>query len=279
MTIFALNARCQRGLLLLLLLVNFTGCSIFGGKEEDTEREKTVRNLQLLESRFPFGSYAEQAQLEIVYAYHKSGDDDAAIAAAERFLRLHPGHPDADYAWYMKGLANYTLKPGLLARFYKPDYSSRDVEPARQSFREFQQFISRYPDSPYAADARVRLIHVKQVLARHEITVANYYIKRHAYIAAINRATAVIEQYPQTEATGDALAVLAYAYSRAGLDELAKKNIALLQQNFPQHAALDAQGGFRYGSNFDPERRSTINRVSFGFFDAPRAPRFDSRES
>ena len=120
MTIFALNARCQRGLLLLLLLVNFTGCSIFGGKEEDTEREKTraltetqlynrvqellddksydlaVRNLQLLESRFPFGSYAEQAQLEIVYAYHKSGDDDAAIAAAERFLRLHPGHPDAD---------------------------------------------------------------------------------------------------------------------------------------------------------------------------------------
>jgi len=303
MTIFAFNARCQRGLLLLLLLVNFSGCSIFGGKDEDTEREKTraltetqlynrvqellddksydlaVRNLQLLESRFPFGSYAEQAQLEIVYAYHKSGDDDAAIAAAERFLRLHPGHPDADYAWYMKGLANYTLKPGLLARFYKPDYSSRDVEPARRSFREFQQFISRYPDSPYAADARVRMIHVKQVLARHEITVANYYIKRHAYIAAINRATAVIEQYPQTEATGDALAVLAYAYSRAGLDELAEKNVALLQQNFPQHAALDAQGGFRYGSNFDPERRSTINRVSLGFFDAPRAPRFDSRES
>ena len=303
MTIFAFNARCQRGLLLLLLLVNFSGCSIFGGKDEDIEREKTraltetqlynrvqellddksydlaVRNLQLLESRFPFGSYAEQAQLEIVYAYHKSGDDDAAIAAAERFLRLHPGHPDADYAWYMKGLANYTLKPGLLARFYKPDYSSRDVEPARRSFREFQQFISRYPDSPYAADARVRMIHVKQVLARHEITVANYYIKRHAYIAAINRATAVIEQYPQTEATGDALAVLAYAYSRAGLDELAEKNVALLQQNFPQHAALDAQGGFRYGSNFDPERRSTINRVSFGFFDAPRAPRFDSRES
>jgi len=296
---------CARWLLLAATLVLLSSCALFGdnNKDKEAERDKTraltetqlyervqemlddksydlaVRNLQLLESRFPFGVYAEQAQLEIIYAYHKSGDDDAAVAAAERFLRLHPDHPDADYAWYMKGLANYTLKPGLLARFYKPDYASRDVAPARQSFREFQQFLQRYPDSPYAADARARMVHIKQVLARHEMSVANYYIKRRAYIAAINRGKTVLEQYPRTEATADALAMLAFAYSRTGLHELADKNIALLKLNFPQHAAFNAQGEFRFGRNYNPEQRSLLNRLSFGLLDPPRAPLFDSRQS
>ncbi|NNL57419.1 MAG: outer membrane protein assembly factor BamD, partial [Pseudomonadales bacterium] len=267
---------CTRRLLLAATLLLLAGCALFGdNKEDEAERDKTraltetqlyervqellddksydlaVRNLQLLESRFPFGAYAEQAQLEIIYAYHKSGDDDAAVAAAERFLRLHPDHPDADYAWYMKGLANYTLKPGLLARFYKPDYAARDVAPARHSFREFQQFLRRYPDSPYAADARARMVHIKQVLARHEMSVANYYIKRYAYVAAINRAKTVLEQYPRTEATADALALLAFAYSRTGLPELAEKNIALLKLNFPQHASFNPQGEFRYGRDYN----------------------------
>ena len=298
-------ARSAQRLALLCLLLAIASCGIFGGKDKaaDGERAKTnaltetqlygrvqellndksyelaVRNLQLLESRFPFGSYAEQAQLEIIYAYHQSGDDDAAVAAAERFLRLHADHPDADYAWYMKGLANYTLKPGLLARFYKTDYSARDVVPARQSFREFQQFLLRFPGSPYAADARARMIHIKHVLARHELTIANYYVKRHAYLGAINRAKTVLEQYPGAEANGDALALLGYAYSRVGLNDLADKNIALLKHNFPQHADFDAQGNYRYGSDYDPARRSLINRLSLGLFDPPRAPLFDSRES
>ncbi|MGB1192609.1 MAG: outer membrane protein assembly factor BamD, partial [Pseudomonadales bacterium] len=166
------------------LIVLLAGCSIFGDKDKtDEEREKArllseqqlyervqeylddekfdlaVKNLQLLESRFPFGVYADQSQLEIVYAYYRNNDKDAAIAAADRFLRLHPRHPDADYAWYMKGLANYSLKPGLLSRFYEADQSARDVASARRSFREFQEFLRRYPDSVYAADARVRMIH------------------------------------------------------------------------------------------------------------------------
>ncbi|MBT8139630.1 MAG: outer membrane protein assembly factor BamD [Gammaproteobacteria bacterium] len=288
-------------LLLLCLLQLLPGCGIFGGDKKDEERSKTdrltetelyervqkmldqenyelaVRNLQLLESRFPFGSYAEQAQLEIIYAYHQSGDDDAAVASAERFLRLHPTHPDADYAWYMKGLSNYSLQPGLLSRFYRSDAAAKDVEPARRSFSDFAQFLYRYPESPYAADARARMVHIKHVLARHELLVANYYIKRHAYVAAIKRAQTVLEQYPQTEATADALALLAYAFQRLGLDQQAQNNIALLKLNYPEHAMLDENGAFVFDKSFDPDKRSILNRLSYGLLDAPRSPRFDSR--
>lgn len=288
-------------LLLLFILTTLSSCGIFGGKNDEREKTKAltetqlyervqellddknytlaVENLQLLESRFPFGVYADQAQLEIIYAYYKSGDEDAAIAAAERFLRLHPDHPDADYAWYMKGLANYTLKPGLLARFYRTDFSSRDVQPAKISFREFQQFLNYYPESRYAADARVRMINIKETLARHEIVVANYYIKRRAYTAAINRARTVLEDYSRSAAVGDALAVLAYCYYQTGVPELGEKQVAVLKLNFPGHQSFDEAGNFKYGDDYDAYEKSFLNRISLGFIDAPRPPTFDSRKS
>ncbi len=285
----------------LFLLFGLLSCGIFGDK--DDERSKTraltetqlyervqellddknytlaVENLQLLESRFPFGVYAEQAQLEIIFAYYKSGDEDAAISAAERFLRLHPDHPDADYAWYMKGLANYTLKPGLLSRFYQTDFASRDVIPAQKSFREFQQFLRLYPESSYAADARVRMVNIKHTLARHEIVVANYYIQRRAYIAAVNRAKNVLQEYPRSEAVGDALAILAYCYYRLDMPGQAQNQIEVLKLNFPNHAALDERGEYRYDAGYDPYQKSILNRVSLGLLDAPRPPMFDSRKS
>jgi outer membrane protein assembly factor BamD len=286
------------------LIVLLAGCSIFGDKDKtDEEREKArllseqqlyervqeylddekfdlaVKNLQLLESRFPFGVYADQSQLEIVYAYYRNNDEDAAIAAADRFLRLHPRHPDADYAWYMKGLANYSLAPGLLSRFYEADQSARDVASARRSFREFQEFLRRYPDSVYAADARVRMVNIKDVLARHELVVANYYVKRRAYTAAINRAKAVVEQYQKTEAVADAFALLVFSYHRLGLADLVDDNLAVLQANFPNHPSLDANGDYRYDADFDLNRRSWLNRLSLGLIDAPRAPIFDTRDA
>ncbi|MDB2410180.1 outer membrane protein assembly factor BamD [Pseudomonadales bacterium] len=286
------------------LIVLLAGCSIFGDKDKtDEEREKArllseqqlyervqeylddekfdlaVKNLQLLESRFPFGVYADQSQLEIVYAYYRNNDEDAAIAAADRFLRLHPRHPDADYAWYMKGLANYSLAPGLLSRFYEADQSARDVASARRSFREFQEFLRRYPDSVYAADARVRMVNIKDVLARHELVVANYYVKRRAYTAAINRAKAVVEQYQKTEAVADAFALLVFSYHRLGLTDLVDDNLAVLQANFPTHPSLDANGDYRYDADFDLNRRSWLNRLSLGLIDAPRAPIFDTRDA
>ena len=287
---------------LIALMISLTGCSLFGGdKDKDEEREKTrllseqqlyervqellddesydlaVKNLQLLESRFPFGVYAQQSQLEIIFAYYRNGDEDAAIAAADRFLRLHPAHSDADYAWYMKGLANYSLKPGLLSRFYQTDYAARDVESARRSFVEFQEFLRRYPDSPYAADARVRMVHIKHVLSRHELVVANYYVKRRAYSAAVNRARDVIENYQNTEAVGDAFALLIYCYHELELPDLAQSNLEALRANFPNHASLDANGNYKYADSFDRDERSLLNRVSVGLIDAPRAPHFDSR--
>jgi len=289
-------------LLSAFLVVILTGCSVFGDKDKDEEREKArtltetelyervqllldeknyelaVRNLQLLESRFPFGNYAEQSQLEIIYAYYQSGDEDAAIAAAERFLRLHPRHAQADYAWYMKGLANYTLTPGLLSRFYEVDTAAKDIHPAKNSFREFQQFLKLYPDSRYAADARVRMIHMKNLLARHEVVVANYYIKRRAYTAAVKRGNAVLEHFQQTEAVADALALLAFCYYQLDLPELAQSNIALLKLNFPDHFALSPDGEYIYGESFDLNYRSWLNRVSLGYIDTTQPPVFDSRK-
>ncbi len=291
-----------RHVLSFLLVVGLSACSLFGGdKEKDEEREKArlltekqlyeriqemldeerfelaVKNLQLLESRFPFGAYADQSQLEIIYAYYKNNDEQSAVAAAERFLRLHPQHRDADYAWYMKGLANYSIKPGVLSRFYDHDFSARDVQPARRSFRDFQEFLRLYPDSTYAADARVRMIHIRHILARHEVQVANYYLKRRAYTAAINRARGVVENYQQTEAIGDALAVLVYCYGRLDMPDDAELHATILRENFPGHEALRANGEFVYSDVSSEGRRSLLNRVSLGLLDAPRAPQFDSR--
>lgn len=283
----------------LLLLVSFQLTSCFLFNDED-EREKTsdlaeqelydraqellddrlfdlaVTNLQLLESRFPFGRYATQSQLEIIYAYYQNSDEGAAVAAAERFLRLHPNHPRADYAWYMKALANYSLKPGVMSRFVDSDLSERDVNPARRSFREFGLFLLRYPDSQYAADARVRMIHTKHALARHEMHVANYYVTRRAFQAAVNRAKNVLEEYQGSDSMSDALALLAYSYQQMGEGELADKHLEVLRYNYPDSQDLNDDGSFKY-TGYDQSRRSFINRLTLGFIDAPRAPHFDSR--
>jgi outer membrane protein assembly factor BamD len=289
-------------LLQTILVMVLAGCSLFGDRDKDEEREKArtlsetelyervqllldeknydlaVRNLQLLESRFPFGNYAEQSQLEIIYAYYQSGDEDAAIAAAERFLRLHPRHPEADYAWYMKGLANYQLTPGLLSRFYDADTAAKDIHPANKSFREFQQFLRLYPDSRYAADAHIRMVYMKDVLARHELVVANYYIKRRAYTAAVKRGNEVLINFQQTEAVADALALLAFCYYQLELPELAQSNIALLKLNFPNHPTLTPQGKFIYGADYNLNYRSWLNRISLGYIDTTEPPLFDTRK-
>tara|TARA_B100000767_G_scaffold247948_1_gene248480 strand:+ start:1070 stop:1960 length:891 start_codon:yes stop_codon:yes gene_type:complete len=286
----------------MLLITMLMSCSIFGDKDKDEERENSraltekqlyervqvllsqesfdlaVKNLQLLESRFPFGTYAEQSQLEIIYAYYRNNDEDSAIASAERFIRLHSSHSDADYAWYMRGLANYSLKPGLLSRFYQSDKAQRDVASAERSFREFEQFIQRYPDSLYAADARARMIYIKYVLARHELVVANYYVKRKAYTAAINRARTVIENFQGSASTADALALLVFCYQQMDLQTLAETNLLVLRDNFPNHPSFDQNGNYMYGDNYELDKRSRLNRYSLGLLDTPRAPVFDSRK-
>ncbi|MCB1699234.1 MAG: outer membrane protein assembly factor BamD [Pseudomonadales bacterium] len=237
-----------------------------------------VRALQLLESRYPFGKYAEQAQLELIYAHYQAHEHEAAVEAADRFIRLHPQSPNVDYAYYMKGLAAYTSNEDIFDRFVPTDPSERDTSHAKESFAEFAQLVSRYPGSPYAADARARMVSLRNLLARHEIVVANYYFRRGAYLAATNRGSYVVENFQQTPAVADGLAVMAQGYILLGYDNLARKTIEVLALNYPDHYSLDDNGEFQSVYTLNGLQRSWINKISFGLFDPPEAPQFDNRD-
>ncbi|MEM8561157.1 MAG: outer membrane protein assembly factor BamD [Pseudomonadota bacterium] len=236
-----------------------------------------VRALQLLESRYPFGKYAEQAQLELIYAHYQAFEHEAAIEAADRFIRLHPQHPNVDYAYYMKGLAAYTVNTDIFDRFVSSDPTKRDTGHAKEAFAEFAQLVARYPASPYAADARARMVYLRNLLARHEIGIANYYFRRGAYLAATNRGAYVVENFQRTPAVADGLAVMAQGYILLGYDELARETINVLATNYPDHYSLDENGEFQSVYTLDGLQRSWINRISFGLFDPPDAPQFDNR--
>jgi outer membrane protein assembly factor BamD len=280
-------------LLALLTALLVTGCSSTEEQpKQSTEKEfydvaqrmlnssqweLGIRNLQLLEENFPFGAYAEQAQLELIYAYYKSSQPEAAIAAADRFIRLHPQHRNVDYAYYMKGLTSYTQNQGLFERYLPSDLTDRDPGAARESFAHFAQLLARYPDSQYAPDAQKRMVYLRNNLARYEIHVANYYFKRGAYLAAANRGRYVVENFQQTPAVPDALAVMAQGYHLLGMDQLAQDAVAVLRHNFPDYPNFTADGEFNYQYSVDVNERSWFNILSFGMFDKQELRGFDTR--
>lgn len=231
-----------------------------------------VDTLKALESRYPFGRYAEQAQLELIYAYYKNQEPEAARAAAERFIRLHPQHPNVDYAYYLKGLASFDQDRGLLARFLPLDMTKRDPGAARDSFNEFAQLVNRYPNSRYAPDAKARMIYLRNLLAAYEIHVAHYYLKRDAYVAAANRGRYVVENFQETPAVGDGLAVMTEAYQRLGLDDLAATSLATLKLNYPEHPSL-VDGEFQPREE-EADNRSWLSRATLGLIEteAPLPP-------
>lgn len=244
---------------------------------KDEDFGQAVKNLQMIESRYPFGPYADQAQLELIYAQFRNYQQEAAVTSADRFIRLHPQHPNVDYAYYMKGLSNYTQGSGVFERFLPTDMTARDPGKALQSFDDFRQLLLRFPDSNYNADARARMTYLRARLARYEINVANYYFRRKAYLAAANRGRYVVENYPQTEAVGDALAVMVQAYQLLNMNDLANDSLSVLRTNYPQHPSLDTSGNFI--AKFSTEdNRSWVNKVSLGLLDAPEPPKFDNRE-
>ncbi|GAB5452661.1 MAG: outer membrane protein assembly factor BamD [Halioglobus sp.] len=236
-----------------------------------------VKSLQLLESRYPFGRYAEQAQLELIYAHYNAYEHEAAVEAADRFIRLHPQHPSVDYAYYMKGLAAYTGGDDIFNRFLPTDPTQRDTSHAREAFAEFAQLLSRYPNSPYAPDAKARMVSLRNMLARHEINVANYYLRRGAYLAATNRGRYVVENFQRTPAVADGLAVMAQGYILLGMNDLAKDAIDILAMNYPEHPSIDKNGEFDSVYTLNGLQRSWINKLSFGLFDPPQPPQFDNR--
>ncbi|MGI9211671.1 MAG: outer membrane protein assembly factor BamD, partial [Methylococcaceae bacterium] len=196
--------------------------------------EKAVKFYEKLEARFPFGHYATQAQLDIAYAYYKNDEPDSALAAADRFIKQNPTHPNVDYAYYIKGLVNYNRGIGFLDRFMPTDSSQRDSGSSMDSYREFDVLIQRYPNSTYVNDAKQRMIALRDNLALHEIHVADYYLRRKAYLAAAQRAAAVVREFQRTPAVPRALKIMEEAYQNLGLNDLAEDIRQVYALNYAQ---------------------------------------------
>ena len=199
----------------------------------DGNYERAVKLFETLEARYPFGRYAQQAQLEVAYAYYKDSEPISAIAACDRFIKLHPNHPNVDYAYYLKGLANFNEDLGLLGNLVDQDLSERDPVAARDAFLAFKELVTRFPESKYAADSTARMKYLVNALASHEVHVAKYYLKRKAWVAAANRAKEVLKSYPEAPALEEALAIMVVAYDELKLTDLRDDAQRVLELNFP----------------------------------------------
>ncbi|MDO4904831.1 MAG: outer membrane protein assembly factor BamD [Lautropia sp.] len=197
-----------------------------------------IKALQRLESRYPFGSYAQQAQLDIAWAHYKEGERSEALSAIDRFIRLHPAHARLDYAYYMKGLINFTSRETLISRWAGQDSSERDLHASREAYDAFQQVVNRFPSSRYRQDSLDRMRALVNSMASGEVHVARYYYSRNAFVASANRAQGVLSQYQGTPATEEALYILASSYNQLNLPELRDDATRVLARTYPDSAYL-----------------------------------------
>lgn len=205
---------------------------------QDGDYETAIQFYEKLESRFPYGNYATRAQMEIAYAYYKFDEPESAILAAERFIKLHPNHPNVDYLYYLRGLSSFGITKSAAGELFGQDQTERDPKSARRSFRFFAELVKKFPKSRYARDTVQRMTHLRNNLARHEIHVAKFYYERDAYVAAANRGKYVVENYQRTPAVADALALMIKSYRKMDMPELAKDTLRVLEVNHPDHPDL-----------------------------------------
>lgn len=239
----------------LLLPLILTSCAIFGDPTElddtkgwqadriyaegeqkmlDKDYDQALRYFQILESRFPHGKYATQAQLETAYAHYKKQDPVSTVAAADRFIKLHPNHPNVDYAYYIKGLASFNER-GVIEKYTAQEISDRDPKTLKVSFAALKELVERYPKSRYYKDATQRMVYLVNTLAQHELHVARYYMNRTAYLAALNRAKYVLEYYPNSTSVEEALVISISAYDYMDLTDLKEDTLRILKTNYPQN--------------------------------------------
>ncbi|EHD20459.1 MULTISPECIES: outer membrane protein assembly factor BamD [Brenneria] len=200
-------------------------------KLQDGNFRAAITQLEALDNRYPFGPYSQQVQLDLIYAYYKSAELPLAQASIDRFLRLNPTHTSADYVLYMRGLTDMALDDSALQGFFGVDRSDRDPQYARMAFRDFSRLIQSYPNSQYATDANKRLVYLKERLAKYELSVAQYYTKRGAYVAVVNRVEQMLRDYPDTKATKDALPLMENAYRELQLATQADKVAKIIAAN------------------------------------------------
>lgn len=192
-----------------------------------------IEKFEALVSRYPFGVYAQQAQLEIAYANYAMAEPDIAIAQADDFIKFNPQHEHVDYAYYIKALANFKRFEGLLDRFVPRDFSDLDPNPFRQSFLDFKLLVQQFPQSRYAPDAEQRMIYLRNILARHELNVADFYFRKGAYVAVSNRCQYLLETYQGSDSTPEALVLLAKAYDKLELQDSYSDTVRLIELNYP----------------------------------------------
>ena len=215
-----------------------------------------IESLEAIESKYPFGRYAEQAQVELIYANFMNGQTIGSHAAAEKFIRLYPRHPNIDYAYFMKGLSSYTRDKDLLIRFTNTDISNRDITGAKESFAELTEFLTRFPDSQYAPYAKQRNIYLRNMIARNELAAADYYQSIDAHVAAIRRAKYVIENIPNSSENFRALKVLEKSYKALGYEDLRDDILKIIALNYPDSVSnTSEESGWSWGflGNSKPE--------------------------
>ena len=200
--------------------------------------ELAIENYTKLESRYPYGRYAQQAQLETIYSHYRAGDSSSAVAAADRFIKFHPRHPNVDYAYYLRGLATFDQGKGFLDEILDTDAAKRDPAGVRESFNYFKELVTLFPNSRYSEDAIKRMKQLRNTLARHEVHVAAFYLKRGTHLAAANRARYVLENYQRSTAIPDALIIMVKAYRKMKMDNLAADALRVLELNHPGHPGL-----------------------------------------
>lgn len=191
-----------------------------------------------LRSHYPFGHYTEQGSLELAYAQYKLFKMEQAVSSVDRFIKNYPAHKNLDYAYYLKGLIFFDSDRGLMQRINPDKSADRNQENVRNAFTAFKNFIERYPESSYAADAQKRMVHLKNQLAAYEVQVATYYLRRGAPIAAVNRAKFVLESYQDTPSVSSALALMIESYKKLDENDLAAQSQEMLAKNFPNHRYL-----------------------------------------
>ncbi len=242
---------------MLASVLAVTGCSLFPDKADETEGwsanrlyteakdaltgkdyEKAIRYFEILQGRYPFGRYAQQAYLDMAYAYYKFQEPDSAIATLDRFIRTYPRHPFVDYAYYLKGRVNFDRTTGLLDRLFPRDYTKTDRGAALLSFQDFATLVEQFPESKYSDDARKRMAFLRNNLAEYEVHVADYYLRRGAYVAAAGRGRYVLENYATAPAVESAIAIMAQAYINLDMLGLAKDSIRVLRLNYPESSFL-----------------------------------------
>lgn len=197
--------------------------------------QRAIHEYKLLQTRYPFGRYTEQSMLDLSYAYYEADQPENALSTLDRFIRTYPAHPNVDYAYYLKGLVNYEENLGFFEKLMPERIRDRDQTASRDAFADFKELLRRFPDSRYAADARQRMVFLRNNLAAYEVTVAEYYLRRKAYIAVVNRSRYVLENYPGTPQNAEALMLMHQAYSELTLPELADDALAVLELNYPDH--------------------------------------------